>query len=45
MKRLYAEASEAARRFFLKKSFAVVNKRAFEISSVPIHNYAVEKRL
>jgi putative acetyltransferase len=45
MKRLYAEASEAARRFFLKRGFAVVRRRAFEISGVPIHNYAVEKRL
>jgi putative acetyltransferase len=45
MKRLYAEASEAARRFFLRKGFAVVAKRDFEIVGVPIHNYAVEKRL
>jgi putative acetyltransferase len=45
MKRLHAEASEAARRFFLKRGFAVVSKRAFEISGVRIHNYAMEKRL
>ena len=45
MKRLHAEASEAARRFFLRKGFSVVNRRAFEISGVPIHNYAVEKWL
>jgi putative acetyltransferase len=45
MKRLHAEASEAARCFLLKKGFAVVSRRAFEISGVPIHNYAVEKRL
>ena len=45
MKRLYAEASEAARRFFLRKGFAVVARRDFEISGVPIHNYAVEKWL
>ena len=45
MKPLHAEASEAARRFFLKRGFSVVNRRAFEISGVPIHNYAVAKRL
>ncbi len=45
LKRLHAEASEAARRFFLRKGFSVVNRRAFEISGVPIHNYAVEKWL
>lgn len=45
LKRLYSEASEAARRFFLKKGFTVVAKREFEIGGVPIHNYAVEKRL
>ena len=45
MKRLHSEASEAARRFFLKKGFAVVRRRALEIAGVPIHNYAMEKRL
>jgi putative acetyltransferase len=45
MKRLHVEASEAARRFFLKKGFAVAGKRTFEIGAVPIHNYAMEKRL
>lgn len=45
LKRLYSEASEAARRFFAKKGFTVTAKRAFEIDGVPIHNYAVEKRL
>jgi putative acetyltransferase len=43
--RLYAEASEAARRFFLRKGFTVVRRRDFDIDGVPIHNYAVEKRL
>ena len=43
--RLYAEASEAARRFFLKQGFVVTAKREFEISGAPIHNYAVEKDL
>jgi putative acetyltransferase len=45
MTRLYAEASEAARRFFLNKSFTVKETRRFEIAGVPIHNYAVEKLL
>lgn len=43
--RLYSEASEAARRFFLKKQFIVTSKRQFEISGVKIHNYALEKTL
>lgn len=45
MARLYSEASEAARRFFLKQGFTVLARRDFEIGGVPIHNYAVEKRL
>ena len=45
MNRLYSEASEAARRFFLKKGFVVTSTRRFEISGVHIHNYAVEKSL
>lgn len=43
--RLYSEASEAARRFFLKRGFVVLVRRDFEISGVSIHNYAVEKTL
>lgn len=45
MTRLYSEASEAARRFFLKRGFVVLVRRDFEISGVSIHNYAVEKTL
>jgi putative acetyltransferase len=45
MNRLYSEASEAARGFFLKQGFVVLAKRQFEIFSIPIHNYAVEKIL
>ena len=43
--RLYAEASEGARRFFLKRGFAVLARRDFEVSGVAIHNYTVEKTL
>jgi putative acetyltransferase len=43
--RLYTEASEAARPLFLRKGFMVTSKRELEISGVPIHNYAMEKRL
>ncbi|MEI9996035.1 MAG: GNAT family N-acetyltransferase [Rhizomicrobium sp.] len=43
--RLYTEASEAARRFFIKKGFAVVQRRDFAVRGVAIHNYAMEKRL
>ena len=43
--RLYSEASEAARRFFLKKGFTVLHRRDFAVRGVPIHNYAMEKFL
>jgi putative acetyltransferase len=43
--RLHSEASEAARRLFLKKGFVVTARRQFDISGVPIHNYAMEKVL
>lgn len=45
MSRLYTEASEAARRFFLKKGFVVTSRREFEIAGTQIHNYAMEKFL
>ncbi len=43
--RLFSEASEPARRFFLKRGFVVIARRDFEISGVSIHNYSVEKVL
>jgi len=43
--KLYSEASELAKSFLLKQGFSVVERRDFEINGVPIHNYAVEKRL
>ena len=43
LKRLYVEASEPARRFFLKHRFIVLARRDFEVSGVPIHNFAMEK--
>ena len=43
--RLYTEASEAARRLFLKKGFTVTQRQNFEIEGIPIHNYAMEKYL
>lgn len=43
--RLHVEASEPARRFFLKHGYAVVQRRDFEIGGVPIHNYAMERLL
>lgn len=43
--RLYVEASEPARRFFLKHGYAVIQRREFEIGGVPIHNYAMERLL
>lgn len=43
--RLYTEASEPARRFFERRGYALLHRRDFEIGGVPIHNYAMEKRL
>lgn len=43
--RLYVEASEAARRFLLKRGYGVERRRDFEIRGVAIHNYAMELRL
>ena len=45
IKRLYSEASEAARRFLVRRGFVVLHRRDFEVGGVSIHNYAVEKRL
>lgn len=42
---LFVEASEPARRFFLKRGFTVVRRRDFEVNGVPIHNFRMEKRL
>ena len=43
--RLYAEASETARPVFERLGFTVLARRDFEVAGVPIHNWAVEKRL
>jgi len=43
--RLYTEASEPARRFFERRGFALLHRRDFALSGVPLHNYAMEKRL
>jgi putative acetyltransferase len=42
---LFTEASEPARRFFSRQGFDVIERREFEISGVPIHNFRMEKRL
>lgn len=43
--RLYVEASEAARRLFLRKGFSVIERREFELRGVTIHDYAMAKEL
>mgnify|MGYP000898480768 CR=1 FL=1 len=45
MTQLYVEASEAARRFLLKRGYAVERRRDFEVRGVAIHNYAMALRL
>lgn len=43
--RLYTEASELARPSFERAEYTVLHRRDFDIDGVPIHNYAMEKRL
>ena len=43
--RLFVEASEAARRLFLRKGFAVTARRDFDRNGIALHNYAMEKTL
>jgi putative acetyltransferase len=45
LRRLYSEASEAARRFFLKRGFIEIARRELNLGGVSIHNFAVEKVL
>ncbi|MGV9007360.1 MAG: GNAT family N-acetyltransferase [Brevundimonas sp.] len=45
LERLYVEASEPARRFFTRRGFDVLYRRDVEVEGVPIHNYAMERRL
>lgn len=49
LERLYTEASELARGAFERAGYVVTHRRDFSIDlngkSVPIHNYAMEKRL
>lgn len=43
--RLHVEASEAAKRFLLRRGFGILKRRDLLIGDVPIHNFAMEKRL
>ncbi|HEX8625676.1 MAG TPA: GNAT family N-acetyltransferase [Allosphingosinicella sp.] len=43
--RLHVEASEPARRFFLRKSFILLHRRDFTLGRIAMHNFAMEKRL
>ena len=45
IRRLYVEASEPARRFFLKRNFVVLQRRDFDLAGVPIHNFEMQKYL
>ena len=42
---LHTEASEAAQRFFARRGFHLLHRRQLELAGVPIHNYAMSKRL
>ena len=41
----YTEASELARSFFVRKGYALQERREFQIMGVTIHNYAMRKTL
>lgn len=45
LNKLHTEASEGARRFFLKKNFVEICRKDFQIEGVSIHNFAMEKEL
>lgn len=45
MARLHVEASEAARRLYLKRGWSELARRDFEIAGTAIHNYAMDLRL
>lgn len=45
LKRLFVEASETAKPFFIRLGFKVDHKREFEIERVAIHNWAMDKKL
>ncbi len=45
LSRMYVAASEAARRFFLRRGFHVLARRDLRIDGVPIHNFSMEKQL
>ena len=45
LRRIFVEASEPARSFFLKQGFTLDHRRDFTIGGVAIHNYAMSKIL
>jgi putative acetyltransferase len=45
LERLHTEASEPARRFFLKRGFTEIARNDFDLADVPIHNFRMEKAL
>jgi putative acetyltransferase len=45
LERLYVEASEAAKRFFLRHDFTTLERNEFERAGVMMHNTRLEKHL
>jgi putative acetyltransferase len=45
IKLIFVEASEPARRFFLRQGFLEEYRRDFNVRGVPIHNFRMVKRL
>jgi len=45
IERLFTEASEAAKRFFGRQGFSTLHRRDFNLGTVAMHNFAMEKQL
>lgn len=45
LSKLFVEASETAREFFLEKGFELIKRQDFDHNAVQIHNYLMEKNL
>ncbi|WP_022730027.1 GNAT family N-acetyltransferase [Fodinicurvata sediminis] len=45
LERLFVEASEGARGFFLRQGYCVLHRRDIQVVDLWLHNYAMEKQL
>lgn len=45
MPRIYVEASELAKSFFLRRGFVILGRNDLKLGNVAIHNFRMEKQL